>query len=351
MKRLTLFFAFILLATASLLAQAPQPNPKNLNWTPIGQGGVRADPDLFLQGNFVEIGIAPGGSCGSYAAIPGGYHAFYSRLGFVADFQLDGWAVGTPPQSGDYFMPGYPWEGWLLQFTFQGSDYNFVNCDATGDYGIAQTSLTNTSAGANNSAVWIGTAFGGGQSIEVTQNFHFTDNDAKFMIDVTLKNVGSQPVENVEYARVVDPDQEVDLGGDFTTSNFVKHQPESGNNLAMAVGNGLNWGIPCGLLMYHSTAKASVNPSTLDYRNPNDILDFTNAPTEGAPYIADVGLGVACRIPVLNPGQSVTIPVAYVLNENEIINPPARTPVSNWAIAIMVGLIVVFTIVRFRRMN
>jgi hypothetical protein len=83
----------------------------------------------------------------------------------------------------------------------------------------------------------------------------------------------------------------------------------------------------------------------------NEPLDSTNAPTQGAPYLADVGVAVATRIAVLNPGQSVTLPLAYVLNEEEVINPPGIVPVSNWAIALMIGLIVIFTIIRFKRMN
>ena len=39
-----------------------------------------------------------------------------NALGFVADYGRDGWTVGTPAFSGDYFTPGSPFEGWGVEF-------------------------------------------------------------------------------------------------------------------------------------------------------------------------------------------------------------------------------------------
>ncbi len=353
MKKFTLLSIAILLAVAYSFAQTPTGSPENLNWKPVNPpSGIRADGPVYLQGTFIELGISESASCGiTTTPAPAGYHPWYYGIGFIADFNLDGWAVGVPPYSGDYFLPGSPYEGWLLEYTFQATDYTFQNAQASGWFDVPQTSLTNTSSGSTNSAVWVGTATGGGQSVLVNQVFHFIDSDAKFLIDVTLTNTGTDPLQNVEYARAVDPDQEEDITADFTTSNYVGHQPDGTNNLAQVVGNGLVYGIPMGLQITHPNAKAHVNISGLSINSPNTPLDFTNAPTIGAPYINDVGVSVAVRFPVLNPGQSVSFTVIYVLNENEVINPPGTVPVSNWALALMVGLIVIFTVIRFRRMN
>ena len=353
MKKLTLISISLLLGGAYAFAQAPQSVPGNLDWIPINTpSGIRADPEVFLQGNFVEIGISEGGSCGTIGSAPGGYHNWFGGgLGFVADFNMDGWAVGVPPYSGDYFLPGSPYEGWLVEFTHQAIEYTFQNAQASGFYSVPQTSLVNTSSGSTNSALWTGTATGAGQSLKVEQLFHFVDSDAKFLIDVTLTNTGPEALQDVEYARSVDPDQEQYITGDYTTSNYVGHQPDGIDNLAQVVGNGLVYGIPMGLQITHPNAKAHVNPSGLAIFSPDETLDFTNAPTQGAPYISDVGVSVAVRFPVLNPGQSVTFTVIYVLNEDEVINPPRDVPVSNWALALLVGLIVIFTVIRFKRMN
>lgn len=350
MKKLTLILLFICLGVLNIFAQAPQADSRNLSWTP-GQNnnpyGSRVDPDVFLQGTFVEIGIAPGGSCGSYAAVPNGFHAF-GALGFVADYDQNGWTIGTPPQSGDYFLPGYPWEAWLLEFNdVAGSEHTFINSDATGYYGVPQTTLTNTSAGTTNSALWTGTATAGGGSILVEQNFHFQDSDAKFFITVTLTNTGTTPLTSVEYARAVDPDQEVNLGGSFVTENWVAHQPDGTNNLAKVIGNGISFGVPMALQMTHPNAKAHVVPNSLQILSPDEPLDGTFAPDVDNKYVADVGVAVAVRFPELAPGAHQTFTVVYLLNPREV----EAIPLSNWALALMVGLIVLFTIIRFRRMN
>jgi hypothetical protein len=353
MKRLSLLSIALLLAVAFASAQTPKGSPENLNWVPVDQPtGIRADPDVYLQGTFVELGISESGSCGTISSFaPGGYHSWFGGLGFVADFNLDGWAVGVPPYSGDYFLPGSPYEGWLVEFTYTGNEYTYQNAQAVGQFEIPQTSLVNTSAGTTNSALWTGTASNGSQSLKVEQLYHFVDSDAKFLIDVTLTNTSAEPLENVEYARAVDPDQEVNWTGDFTTSNYVGHQPDGNNNLAQVVGNGITYGIPMGLQLTHPNAKAHVNTGGLSISTPDTPLDFTNAPTIGAPYVNDVGVSVAIRFPVLNPGQSESFTVIYILNEDEVINPPSDVPVSNWALALMIGLIVIFTIIRFMRMN
>ena len=357
MKKLTLFAISLMLLVAYSFAQAPQVDPKNQDFVPGQPQGNRADPDVYLQGDFIDLGIDETGSCGTHnTPAPVGYHNFYFGLGFVADYDLDGWAVGTPPYSGDYFLPGYPWEAWLLEFTYQGVEHTYINCGAAGYFGVPQTSLTNTSAGTVNSALWTGTAslVGTPVSVLVEQNFHFDDLDGKFFIDVTLTNTGPDPLNDVEYCRAVDPDQEVDIGGNYLggggyiTINYVTHQPDGTNNLAEVVGLGGDFGVPMALQLTHPNAKAHVNPSGLEIFTPNTPLDATFAPTLGAPYDGDVGVGVAVRFPVLNPGESVTFPVAYVLNTTEVIVP---VPVSNWAIALMIGLIVIFTVIRFRRMS
>ena len=81
---------------------------------------------VFLQGQYVEIGIAPNGAFGTPTNAPHGYHgrptpliaSLYnpfdstykprdSAVGFVADHGKDGWDVGAgglPGYFGDYFI-------------------------------------------------------------------------------------------------------------------------------------------------------------------------------------------------------------------------------------------------------
>jgi hypothetical protein len=128
----------------------------------------------------------------------------------------------------------------------------------------------------------------------------------------------------------------------------VAHQPDGTNNLAKVIANGIDYGVPMALEMTHPNAKAHVCPSSLDISTPDTPLDATFAPDVDNKYIGDYGCAVAVRFPVLAPGASQTFTVIYLLNPREA---GTAVPLSNWALALMVGLIVVFTIVRFRKMN
>jgi len=82
----------------------------------IGTKAQQSEGCIFLQGNYLEIGIAPNGAFGTPANAPPGYHprpipllsnlynpvtATYGQrfnaVGFVADYGKDGWTVGSPP--------------------------------------------------------------------------------------------------------------------------------------------------------------------------------------------------------------------------------------------------------------
>jgi hypothetical protein len=368
MKKIFIFVATIFLC-AQVFGQIPPADPANLSGNPSGGSRNAFFPDIFLKGNFIEVGVNDAGSYGT-DDVPNpvlGYHNYIPvtwygtfGIGFVADYEMDGWNTSSNPgvipnYSGDYFLPGYPWEGFLVEYTYGGNDYTGKNCGALNDYGIVPSSITNTSSGTTQSALWNGTLTGGGQSLLVTQRTYFNINEARFFIEVTLKNTGSEVLNSVEYARHVDPDQEQNLYGDsyYTTSNYVSF-PTGAAGFAEVVAMGVHRQVPMSLRLYHTNAKASVSLSGLEINTPDVILDSPYTPTQAAPFVADVGVGVAVRFASLSPGASQTFLVSYVLNNAEIEDPtppPSEVPVSNWALYIGLMLIVTFTVIRFRKLN
>ena len=108
--------------------------------------------NVYLQGDYVELGVSYQASFGTTQSPPTGYNGAYNgRLGFAADYGKDGWNVqsrvrqvsgstatcidgqpyadgmcdaATHPEdlglgaaySGDYFVPGSPVEGWSMQY-------------------------------------------------------------------------------------------------------------------------------------------------------------------------------------------------------------------------------------------
>jgi len=364
MKRIftliTVLFLFV-----QVFGQIPPADPANLSGRTGGGERNFYLPDVFLKGNFIEVGVSDAGSYGT-DDLPNpvwGYHNYnpvtwYGTygIGFVADWEMDGWNTSSNPgvipnYSGDYFLPGNPWEGFLVEYTYNAVEYTARNCGALDYYGIIPTSLTNTSAGTTQSAVWTGTMTGGGQSLLVNQRTYFNINEARFFIEVTLTNTGTQPLNDVEYARHVDPDQEQNLYGDdyYTTSNYVSF-PTGAAGFAEVVAIGFARQIPMSLRLYHTDAKASVNLSGLSITSPDLVLDAPYTPTQAVPYVNDVGVGVAIRFATLAPGASKTFLVSYVLNTAEIDDPtPPPVSVSNWALIIGLILIVSVAVLRFRR--
>ena len=132
---------------------------------------------VFLQGNYVEVGIAPNGAFGTPANSPAGYHprptpllnslynpvtsTFQSRpgaVGFVADYGKDGWTVGTPAYFGDYFMPGAVQEGFSLQINGTASNAWSNNYQVNGSSGfsgpLTGTNVSYTTTPTEKKAVW-----------------------------------------------------------------------------------------------------------------------------------------------------------------------------------------------------
>ena len=282
---------------------------------------VESSGNVFLQGQFVEVGIHPAGSFGSSVTAPAGFHPNgpSNLLGFVADPQRDGWDMGTPPQTGDYFVPGTPEEGWSVEWTLDGVETGFHNYGLRGAADVAQTSLTETSDASTQSALWEGDAVSGAGSLRVLQSVRVDPTTLYFVMNVTLTNTGSVALDSVEYMRNVDPDQEQPLTGDFTTSNYVALQPGVGGNVAQAlvVGKGLVHGLTLGLGAID--ARAVVSTEGFANRDPDAILDSpTNSCSEATPCVADQAIVLAFRFGTLAPGQSVSFDYAYILNEADL---------------------------------
>jgi len=197
--------------------------------------------NVFLQGNYVEVGISPSGSYGSSSGQPAGYHgnsaagtvynpcgsAAGNRLGFVADPAMDGWSVGTPPFFGDYFLPGAPFEGWSIQVgtTARADAWNTITTGFTGGITGANTSYLNT--GGTISGTWEGTY----DSMTIKQVTTIDTASLFFTTTVTLTNLSSAAINDIYYLRSVDPDNdEMEPGGGFPTNNKIEYQlPDSLN--------------------------------------------------------------------------------------------------------------------------
>ncbi len=284
MKRMYIFKAFALLGVLFLGMQA---NAQLVNC------------NVFLQGQYVEVGINWNGAYGSSAAAPTGYHPsgstsvtnsaacgftpspFNTGLGFVVDADQDGWTVGTPAFYGDYFMPGVPQEGW--SFMADGKQVNAWNendADSAAPftiftyYGLVEDttiivttywydSVTMTMDTLHNfgyDTVWhhdttyymhggnisydtvgsslVGTWQGMQDSVAITQITTLNMDSLFFSVRVIMTNLSVTPKENVYYMRTVDPDNDEPQSGTFQTFNKIEDQLPNPDGLTVVSARG-----------------------------------------------------------------------------------------------------------------
>jgi hypothetical protein len=196
--------------------------------------------ETFLQGDFVEVGIAQNGAFGTEGDAPSGYHprGVGLKLGFVSDPGKDGWTVGSPNYIGDYFLPGSPQEGWDMQYngTWAQAWRGSGGTSMTG--GLTGTMTTYTSVAGVTEGTWEGT-FGPMKIKAVTR---LKKDKLYFTTTVKIKNTTASTIYNIYYDRTVDPDQEVPTpgGGSFTTDNKIIYALPSPGNKTLVTGIGVS---------------------------------------------------------------------------------------------------------------
>jgi len=284
------------------------------------------DCNVFLQGQYVEVGINWNGAFGSSVAAPAGYHpnlggtttaSIYdapacggtstpspSLLGFVADPDMDGWSAGTPAYYGDYFVPGDPQEGW--SFSADTFRMNAWNQDGALDSTIMGGNISYTTSGGVSTGVWQGSF----DSVAIVQITTLDTSALYFNVQVIMTNLASTPRNNVYYLRTVDPDNEEPLTGSFNTRNVIEHQLPNTDNLTTVSAAGLTY------------SAAYLALSTNDLRAKAFIIDLGLTPgtyalsqlydmsttyyyTEGFVDSGDVGIGLVFNIGHLSSVDSV----------------------------------------------
>lgn len=266
--------------------------------------------NVFLQGDYVEVGIHAAGSFGTGTAAPAGFHTQGSTaLGFVVDAGRDGWNVGTPARTGDFITPGTVEEGWSVAWT--GSIPRiWSNFGANTGQDIATSTASESGAGTLHTATWEGTASTGGEALRVTQVVTLGQSDLFFTVHVTLTNTGTATLNGVKYLRSIDPDMEYPLTSNYSTKNFVVNDDGTGQRLAVA--KGANYASSyLGLGAIDPRAVVSVE-SIFAVRNPDDVLLSPVTPAEASAVLNDGPISIAYALGSLAPGESTELEFAYL---------------------------------------
>lgn len=237
-----------------------------------GMPGARSYKDasgnIFLGGNYIEVGVCSTGIFGTTAAPDAekGFHFIEGKesngayLGLLADG--DGWNTGNAPVAGDFFTPGSPEERWVLAYEIEGTKKEFpVATRNPHDLSAAWTEgpTVNDSSNAANgtlAATVTGTTVDG---VSVVMTYHFGVNDLEYITDVTVENNSGKAISEVRFIRGFDPDQDVWFNGTYNTYNKVLCNPnpdrEGGaKNFALVVARGERTGAGVFFLSFDNRA-------------------------------------------------------------------------------------------------
>lgn len=283
---------------------------------PSGLGSVQAESSLsrhvqvgeevFLGGKFIEVGVSKSGSFGTASNAPEGFHpASYGSLGFV--FDGDGFGIGEEMTSGDYFLPGSPYEGFIVGYKDGESLKTFMNAERNGSIGIPSSSIEDISIEDLLAVRTSGATTD--NKLKVEQTVSIKENDKFFKMHLKITNNTEGILNDVRYMSSVDPDIDLDKQGTFDTLNSIPYNfPVDSKSVALAKGPITNNALV--LMSTDSRSRASIG--TVDPYSLNAFNDEgSKAETRG-----DNWMGLTFALGNLEPGQSETIEYFYSLDSD-----------------------------------
>ena len=198
--------------------------------------GKNASGDVFIGGNYIELGISKEGSFGSVGAAPANFHnnnrtllnSTTSTIGMIAN--ENGWFSNQKSSTVDFFMPGIIDEAWVVGINKNTSAIASAACNSSSypkkqnlDNNFKTESLTNV-AGKVIGARTTGTIMNG--KIKVTQDILLGVDDKLYTTNVTLENISGNDINDVRYMRAFDPDQNSgmnDKNGYYVSGSMYTH--------------------------------------------------------------------------------------------------------------------------------
>lgn len=285
--------------------------------------------DIFLQGDYVEVGIATNGSFGTAGNAPGSYHSrpdfgtSGGPLGFVADPAKDGWGVsipGFPAYFGDYFMPGTPQEGWDVEVnTTRGRAWRGTG-PGSFTAGLTGANTTYTSTGTQQVGEWEGDL----GNLHIKQITTQKKDKVYFVCRVELSNTGTSTLTGIYYNRSLDPEPDATIGGNYSSDKRIIYQPNllSKNCLVVATGQDYDSAY-VGLGSKDCRAKCYISNTYTPDAGLNNVYGQSGA-AGGYIYAVNgysannTSMGIVFNVGSLAPGEKTELSYAYILKQADL---------------------------------
>lgn len=309
-------------------------------------------PSVFLQGAFVETGIAQNGSLGA-GPVPGTYHPRATTFGpgtniaIVYDYGHDGWAVGTPGFYGDYIWPGTSFEGWSIQAAGNRSDmfYNSGPASFVGPGGLTGNNISYYSTPSTTtcglppsspsvSGVWRGSTPAG---LQVRQTTTVDTTGSWVLVNTVFSNTGAAVIPDLYYHRTCDPDNDVTYSSEYSTINIVTYQDDADHRVMVGShGFELYYDAYLALGTKDCRAKCLIYqtwPPPAGVANNLDLI-YSGTAALGSTWYSvgnttvdqDIAIGLVYKLGNLNPGDSTMISYAYIMKDSLAIDSVFREP-------------------------
>ncbi|MDA0990440.1 MAG: hypothetical protein O3A51_06780 [Verrucomicrobia bacterium] len=270
--------------------------------------------EIFLENDYISIGISGSGSYGTAGSAPIGFHPVGPRttLGLSADY--DGFDQGAGPTAGDWFLPGSPEESFTAGYrtgSAAGPTAHFSNAERSSTVQIIRDSTEDLSQADTIQARWIGTTTSG--NLKVTQVVQAHAEHEFFLTTIKLENVGAIPLYAVRYMRSFDPDQDSDFHGNFQTVNSISDQ-FPGDTRAVVLASGPVTGAP--ILLATFDPRGRVSNFGFSNRDPYTALAYDAPRPKGWSDTSDTAITIAFDVGNLAVGESETVRFVTSINDD-----------------------------------
>lgn len=253
---------------------------------------------VFLKNDFIELAVAQAGSIGTFDTPPPGFHPMDEEGGLSIVVDSNGWSVDGGNLSGDFTLPGDPINSFVVGYT-DTEQHNYVNDELYFGNGLNATTV-DSSSGSLASATTTGSAAG---NLALSQVISLDASDTYYQTTITLTNTSTGTLTDVRYMHSLDPDQDINVGGDFDTNNDVLSNPSPGQDLAISQAYGPESLV--GINLVAVDADARVSNYGFENTDVYDPLVWDEPIDEDGNYI-DYAITMTLNFGDLAPGASVT---------------------------------------------
>ncbi|KYG28114.1 hypothetical protein AZF04_09425 [Alkalihalobacillus trypoxylicola] len=298
-------------------------------------GGARAElggengTELFLGGNFIELGISNWGDFGSLGDKPNNFRGTLggetspgsgsNKIGMSADH--DGFCNGRDLPV-DYYLPGTPEERFAVGYQIGSATKSNTNAAQMNDKNMPTvvTNESNTEKGelkAKAVSLWE-------DEMEITQQISFKTDDKFYRNVVTIKNISEEDWDGARYMRSFDPDNSQYRGGLYDTDNTVTHTvAEDGKSVVKAETFSdtdplyLAFGSRIPIFFYSNDSNVKASIFGFSNKNPYAAAAYDTPVEKNQTIRDDVAITITWDSGVLKAGESKSFTYYTSLDERD----------------------------------